>query len=248
MNPINGHAGETRSVLHRKYLLHTPDAFVRTPMPEITNGVAIIHAAPRLGAAFLQYTAEIETGGSLAPVQTQRFVWILSGEITLELQAESHLLSPGAYAYLPAGSDAAITAKSAATLAVIEKTYEPLPGVAAPAAFVGREEAIAAVALGGDTQLMVRSLLPSTPACDFAVNTMTYVPGAALAQVEIHVMEHGLVMLEGAGTQLLGDLRYETQAGDFIWMAPFCPQWFVATSEVPAKYLIYKDWNRRPKL
>jgi (S)-ureidoglycine aminohydrolase len=35
-------------------------------------------------------------------------------------------------------------------------------------------------------------------------------------------------------------------AGDFIWMAPWCPQWFGALGKVPAKYLIYKDWNRHP--
>ena len=35
-------------------------------------------------------------------------------------------------------------------------------------------------------------------------------------------------------------------AGDFIWMGPWCPQWFGALGKVPAKYLIYKDWNRHP--
>jgi (S)-ureidoglycine aminohydrolase len=29
-------------------------------------------------------------------------------------------------------------------------------------------------------------------------------------------------------------------------MAPWCPQWFGAIGKVPAKYLIYKDWNRHP--
>ena len=42
-------------------------------------------------------------------------------------------------------------------------------------------------------------------AYDFAVNTMTYDPGAALSMVEIHVMEHGLLMLEGGGIYRLGD-------------------------------------------
>jgi len=94
----------------------------------------------------------------------------------------------------------------------------------------------------------VRPLLPGDFAFDFAVNTMTYEAGAALGQVEIHVMEHGLVMLEGGGTYRLGDSGYGVRAGDFIWMAPYCPQWFVAEGDGPAKYLIYKDWNRRPRL
>ncbi len=75
---------------------------------------------------------------------------------------------------------------------------------------------------------------------------MTYQPGAALPMVEIHVMEHGLLMLAGGGIYRLGDYWYPVTAGDFIWMAPYCPQWFGALGKTPAKYLIYKDWNRHP--
>ncbi len=51
----------------------------------------------------------------------------------------------------------------------------------------------------GDPALQVRMLLPDTPEHDFAVNTMTFQPGASLSLVEMHVMEHGLLMLEGGG-------------------------------------------------
>ena len=60
----------------------------------------------------------------------------------------------------------------------------------------------------GDEALRVRALMPDGPAYDFAVNTMTYDPGAALSMVEIHVMEHGLLMLEGGGIYRLGDAWY----------------------------------------
>ena len=98
----------------------------------------------------------------------------------------------------------------------------------------------------GDEWLTVRKLLPEDPAFDFAVNTMTYAPGATLPMVEMHVMEHGLLMLEGGGIYRLDDCWYPVTAGDFIWMGPYCPQWFGALGKVPAKYLIYKDWNRHP--
>jgi (S)-ureidoglycine aminohydrolase len=29
-------------------------------------------------------------------------------------------------------------------------------------------------------------------------------------------------------------------------MAPFCPQWFVATGKTPARYIYYKDVQREP--
>jgi (S)-ureidoglycine aminohydrolase len=33
-------------------------------------------------------------------------------------------------------------------------------------------------------------------------------------------------------------------AGDFIYMAPYCPQSFVASGTEPAEYLLYKDVYR----
>jgi (S)-ureidoglycine aminohydrolase len=261
MSLVSGKLGETRSVLRREYLLHTPDAFVRTPLPEIAGGVAIVHASPRLGAGFLQYTAELEAGGELAAVPEQRFVWVLEGEISVELgggartgfrpltqEQKTKVLRPGDYVYLPDSFGGGINALSTARLAIIEKRYEALEGVTAPSAFVGSEADVEGVALGGDTGLIVKSLLPADTAFDFAVNTMTYAAGTALAQVEVHVMEHGLLMLEGRGTYLLGKERFAVESGDFIWMAPYCPQWFVAEGDGPAKYLIYKDWNRRPRI
>ena len=92
----------------------------------------------------------------------------------------------------------------------------------------------------------MRHLVPDNPAFDFAVNTMTYHPGAALPMVESHVMEHGLLMLAGGGIYRLGESWYPVKAGDFIWMVFYCLQWFGALGKVPAKYLIYKDWNRHP--
>ena len=115
-----------------------------------------------------------------------------------------------------------------------------------PRFIVASEDATASNPLGGDPDLQVRCLVPDTMSFDFAVNTMTYQPGAALSMVEMHVMEHGLMMLEGGGIYRLGDSWYPVTAGDFIWMGPWCPQWFGAIGKVPAKYLIYKDWNRHP--
>jgi (S)-ureidoglycine aminohydrolase len=164
----------------------------------------------------------------------------------LKAGGKAHVLAPGGYAYLPQGTPHTVIAKTVARVALIEKTYEPQPGAATAKIVVGNESAITPVALMGDESLRVRSLMPDGPPCDFAVNTMTYDPGAALSMVEIHVMEHGLLMLEGGGIYRLGDSWYPVEAGDFIWMGPYCPQWFGALGKRPAKYLIYKDWRRHP--
>ena len=130
--------------------------------------------------------------------------------------------------------------------AVIEKPYRPLASVMPPGKFTGNERAVAPRPLMDDPDLQVRVLLPEDPSFDFAVNTITFSPGAALPIVELHATEHGLLMLAGGGIYRLGENWYPVTAGDFIWMAPYCPQWFGALGKKPAKYLIYKDWNRHP--
>jgi (S)-ureidoglycine aminohydrolase len=244
-NPIHN-LGETRSRNRRDHLLLTPDTFVRTSLPGVERGSVVVHVSPGVGASFTQYTAELESGGAMAAATAQRFLYVLSGSVDVAAPTGFHTLEPGGYAYVPAGLDSRVTARRESRLAVIEKSYEPLAGIAAPGLLVGDERTVSSTALMGDEALQVRSLLPDLPAFDFAVNTMTYQPGAALSQVEIHVMEHGLLMLEGGGIYRLGDDWYPVKAGDFIWMAPYCPQWFGALGKTPAKYLIYKDWNRHP--
>lgn len=240
------HLGGTRSSLKQDHLLQTPDTFVRTPLPGASGVEFIVHAGPQLGASFSQMTAEFSAGGTLPPAPAQRFLYVLAGELALVIGERKHLLGHGAYAYLPTATEHTVTAMTAAKATVIEKHYEPLTHGPAPSVVVGHESSVSEVALMGDESLRVRSLLPDNDVYDFAVNTMTYDPGAALSMVEIHVMEHGLLMLEGGGIYRLGDSWYPVEAGDFIWMAPYCPQWFGAIGKKPAKYLIYKDWRRHP--
>jgi (S)-ureidoglycine aminohydrolase len=240
------HLGSTRSSLKADHLLQTPDTFVRTPLPGAENVEFIIHAAPQLGAGFTQMTAEFAAGGTLGPAPTQRFLYVLEGELQLHVASGDHLLAERGFAYMPEGGEHAVRAMQKTRAVVIEKPYESLDGEHDPQITIGNESNVADVALMGDSALRVRSLMPDGPAYDFAVNTMTYDPGAGLSMVEIHVMEHGLLMLEGGGIYRLGDSWYPVQAGDFIWMAPYCPQWFGAIGKRPAKYLIYKDWRRHP--
>lgn len=240
------HLGATRSSLKADHLLQTPDTFIRTPLPGAEGVEFIVHAAPQLGARFTQSTAEFAPEGSLGPAPAQRFIYVIEGTLELSAAGRLHTLSSGGYAYLPQGAAHTLRAVSAARAAIIEKPYELQAEAAAPEIVVGNEAAVNPVALMGDDALRVRSLMPDGPSYDFAVNTMTYDPGASLSMIEIHVMEHGLLMLEGGGIYRLGDSWYPVQAGDFIWMAPYCPQWFGALGKRPAKYLIYKDWRRHP--
>lgn len=250
-------SGHTRSAWQRDHLLQTPDTFVRMPLPGLAGGLAIVHAAPAMGAAFGMMTVEMETGGELTEGPAQRFLYVLEGELSLAGPEARipHALSKGSYAFCPAGYEHRLIAETASQIVVVEKPFQPLAIEHAQALaekgqrdqpwfLIGREPDVTSTALNGDQDLRVRALLPDSLAFDFACNTMEYAPGAALSQVEIHLMEHGLLMLEGGGIYRLGESWYPVQRGDFIWMGPYCPQWFGAIGKAPAKYLIYKDWNR----
>ncbi len=238
--------GQTRSTRRTSYLLQTPDTFIRTQIPGTARASVIVHVSPAMGAAFTQYSVEFEPGGILGDAIGQRFVYALEGTLILEAGSHKHVLEPAEYAYIPEGTHHHLSAMRHARAAVIEQPWRAAAGVKAPELLLGREHDMLEQPLMGDETLRVRSLLPDTVSFDFAVNTMTYQPGAALSLVEVHVMEHGLLMLEGGGIYRLDGDWHPVQAGDFIWMAPYCPQWFGAIGKVPAKYLIYKNWNRHP--
>jgi (S)-ureidoglycine aminohydrolase len=238
--------GQTRSAQKHNHLLLTPDTFVRTTLPGMKAWAAIVHAGPAMGAKFTEYTAEFESGGELGATPAQRFLYVLEGQLKVEANSRQSELGIRGYAYLPEGTPHRVVATKPSRAAVIEKTYQPLASFESPRAIISSEDAVSSHALGDDPDLQVKCLLPDTMNFDFAVNTMVYQPGAALSMVEMHVMEHGLLMLEGGGIYRLGDSWYPVTAGDFIWMGPWCPQWFGVIGKVPAKYLIYKDWNRHP--
>jgi (S)-ureidoglycine aminohydrolase len=238
--------GQTRSSQQPNHLLLTADTFVRTTLPGMKSCSAVVHAGPAMGTKFTQYTAEFEAGGELGGTPAQRFVFVMDGGVTLDVGGKKHELGAGGYAFLPEGSPHRVMAAKTSRAAVIEKPYRVLASVDPPQMIIASEDAVSSHPLGDDPGLQVKCLLPDEMKFDFAVNTMTYQPGAALSMVEMHVMEHGLIMLEGGGIYRLGDSWYPVTAGDFIWMGPWCPQWFGALGKVPAKYLIYKDWNRHP--
>ena len=238
--------GQTRSSQQHNHLLLTADTFVRTTLPGMKACSAIVHAGPAMGARFTQYTAEFEAGGELGSTPAQRFIFVMEGEVKLEVEDKQSQLGARGYAYLPERLPHRVSATKVSRVAVIEKPYQALASVKLPHPIVSGEDAVPSHPLADDPGLQVKCLLPDAMSFDFAVNTMVYQPGTALNMVEMHVMEHGLLMLEGGGIYRLGDSWYPVTVGDFIWMGPWCPQWFGALGKVPAKYLIYKNWNRHP--
>src|ERR1700738_1089011 len=113
--------GHTRSTNQRDHLLHTPDTFVRTVLPGMELASAIVHISPAAGAAFTQYTAELEPGGKLGPTSNQRFIYTLEGAADLATNTTFQSLMPGSFAYIPEDAAHTLTAQQATRLAIIEK-------------------------------------------------------------------------------------------------------------------------------
>ena len=239
--------GFTRSKLANDYALITADTHVHSPLVGWEKASAVNHISPEIGARFAQYTATIEAGGkSGSPgVGIQRFFYVQSGKCTLAIgDSDSHSLDAGDYAFLPADTPHTISADKETALVVFEKEYNAHPDFGPPAPVVGKSSDVPGEPFMGDEDARLQTLLPIQPEFDMAVNIFTYQPGATLPQVEIHTMEHGLKMLAGKGVYRLSDDYFPVTEGDVIWMASYCPQWFVAMGKTPATYIYYKDIHR----
>src|SRR5271165_3030403 len=141
--------GETRSSQKHNHLLLTPDTFVRTALPGMKACAAIVHAGPAIGARFSQYTAEFESGGELGPTTAQRFLYVLEGQLQIELDGRKTERGVRGYAYLPEGTHHRVVATKVSRAAVIEKHYQPLPSFESPRAIISGEDAVSSEPLDG---------------------------------------------------------------------------------------------------
>jgi (S)-ureidoglycine aminohydrolase len=238
--------GHTRDVVRNRYALRTPAGFVPSCLPGWRNCVAIAQISPGMGARFCQLQIDLEKSGeglgNSGP--NELFVYWVQGKCAVELGGARHKLAAGAFAYIPPQTDFHFFQSSGARLLIFEKKFEPLAGPEKPGLLVGDAASVAGQPFLGNKDARLQVLLPDDSTFDMAVNIFTYQPGATLPYVETHVMEHGLLMLAGQGIYRLDADWHPVQAGDVIWMGPYCPQWFVAMGATPASYIYYKDVNR----
>ena len=243
---MNPKLGLTRNVLKRNYALITPDGHVASVFPGWTNCTPHVLISAALGAGFSQYLVKMDAK-SVASGDTENtewFLFVMAGK--MKVNGES--LAEGGFAFLPPHSKYEVRgAAKDSRLLVFRKTYEPLTGHKPPAFFTGNEKNVTEMPFLGDKHLRLKTLIPDGPGMDMAVNIFTYDPGATLPFVETHVMEHGMIFLAGGGVYRLDADWHPVTAGDTIWIAPYCPQWFIASGPEPARYIYYKDVNRLPR-
>jgi len=236
----------TRTVVRRDHAVIAPEGHVPGPVPGWTGAEHVQLVAPAMGARFSMALASMPAGAAAGPPAAGcgRAVYVVDGAFALEAAGGRYALAAGGFAYVPPGAAHTLSAAAAGRLLVIDKPHVSLAGAPRGRPVVGDATRATPQDFLGDPRVRVSQLLPDDPALDLALNVMTFDPGASLPFVETHVMEHGLLVLEGSLIYRLGDGWYPLGAGDAVWMGPFCPQWCCAYGTGPASYLIYKDWNR----
>lgn len=249
--PATKLTSRSSTVVKRDHALITGDGFVNSAIPGWDNclvNVVIDHA---MGADFMQTIITMEAASSIEgkTEETQIFFFMVEGSCSLLLEDNKTVLEKGAYVYIPIGMEYAFKeAKGHTRLLTFHKKYSALNGYDIPSPIIGHANHMAPYEYEGDPDLLMQNLLPdsSNMSFDMAVNIFTYNPGAYLPFVETHVMEHGLMYLQGQGIYRLADDWYPVEKNDCIWMAPYCPQWFGALGKEPAVYIYYKNVNRSP--
>jgi (S)-ureidoglycine aminohydrolase len=241
----------SRGCVALNYFLMTPENFVANALPHFTGTVVVLLTTPRGTAAkFGQYLLKFEPrGGSTRPQGAgfENFLYQVDGSVTVEEQGRSQVLEAGDYCYLPAGIEFLLQASESAPATTLwtKRPYEEIAGIPLPPVTFGRLIDAGDIVPPPPGAYTYRELLPAAdPSYDFAMNVLTAQPGGSIGMIEIHHQEHGLFMLTGRGIYFLAGDFHEVAKGDYIYMAPYCPQSFYGIGEGPASYLLYKDVNR----
>ena len=241
--------GQTRTVVSSRHALLAEDGHVPSQFPGWENATAFVLISSAMGANFSQILVTFSSGKNRAPFAADQYehaLYIENGSSRINLPHRTLELPATSFLYVPPNTAFALHGSTDARITIFRKIYQPLPDLAPPPITHGLASDVPGEPFLGCDNALLQTLLPLDPAFDLAINIFTYQPGATLPFVETHIMEHGLLMLAGQGIYRLESAYYPVKAGDAIWMAPYCPQWFVAMAPEPASYLYYKDIHRLP--
>ncbi|QIP12753.1 (S)-ureidoglycine aminohydrolase [Spirosoma aureum] len=239
----------TRSVVKRNHAIISPDGYINSRVPDWDNCTVNVIINEQMGANLCQTLITTTKNSRLRGTTkaAQLFFYVISGQCTATVSGDEQPLKTGQFVYIPIGKEYLIEKTEAGTqLLTFHKVYERLEGHTIPPVIFGDAATVAAPAYLGDPALRLQVLLPDELSFDMAVNIFTYDSGGHLPLVETHIMEHGLIYLQGQGVYMLDQNWYPIKKGDSIWMAPYCQQWFTAMGKEPAVYIYYKNVNRFP--
>lgn len=237
--------GTTRTHVAARHALITDDGHVPSVFPGWKGATAFVHLSPAIGSRVTQMTVVFDEEDGLAVFPSDGHEHVIYVE-TGAVRWGGKDYPEGNYMFIPAATKIILKGAEGTRLTIFRKEYDPISRLKKPEIVTGSAADVASEPFLGNNKARLQTLLPTDDRFDLAVNIFTYQPGATLPFVETHIMEHGLKMLSGQGVYRLEGSYYPVKAGDVIWMAAYCPQWFVAMGDEPASYIYYKDVNRLP--
>ncbi|GEO07978.1 (S)-ureidoglycine aminohydrolase [Segetibacter aerophilus] len=239
----------TRSVVKSNHAVISPDGYINSNVPGWTDCTVNVIINEQMGARLCQTLITLNKDGKLkgATKASQIFFYIVKGQCTATVNGEEKALTQGHFVYVPINTSYLFDEPEQGTqILTFHKVYEKLDDYDIPAVLFGDAATVEGPSYLGDPALRLQVLLPADLSFDMAVNIFTYDSGGHLPMVETHIMEHGLMYLQGQGVYMLDHQWYPIKKGDSIWMAPYCQQWFTAMGKEPAVYIYYKNVNRFP--
>ena len=238
----------SRARTGQRFALFPLEGYPASRIPGWEKTESRVLASPAIGAGFAMYTMDVAAGGGVkrpADSRVETFLYLTGGAADLSIDGgKTADLTAGGFALIPPQSAFELSARSTSNLITLRRAYEPLTPGKSFDPLIGNQSAVPALPWMNNPHARLQTLIPDELQFDLAMNIFTFDPGYGLPYVETHVMEHGLMFLEGKGIYYLDDSWMEVERDDFVWMGPFCPQSFYATGPGPAKYLYYKNVNR----
>jgi len=211
--PTGGHPGQEQLLTDRAVFTDAYAVIPKGTMRDIVTSFLPFWEGTRLwvlsrplsgfAETFSQYIMEVAPGGGSDRPETdpgaQGVLFVVAGTATLRVAGQEHDLTPGGYAYLPAGKHWTMrnTTKETLRFHWIRKSYEAVEGLDLPDVVIANENDIAPTVMP-DTDgkwATTRFVDPNDLRHDMHVTVVTFEPGAVIPFLETHVMEHGLYVL-----------------------------------------------------
>ncbi len=239
----------SRARVTPRYALMPLEGFPVSRLPGSPEAEVRVLASPALGAAVCArcwwMCPPAKACISRCMRDVENFYFVLSGRGKFRDRDSTNSVEPGSFRTIAAGRGFSIHCRRiASACSLLQKRYEPARGIEVFKSIHGQESKIQKKVWADNPHSLLQTLIPDEIGFDLAMNIFTFDPGFGLPVVETHVMEHGLLFLQGKGLYYLGDEWMEVEADDFIWMGPYCPQSFYATGPTPSRYIYYKNVNR----
>ena len=245
------YVGGNRAVINPgAYVVLPPENRCSSPHPNLQQADEQVFVTPKLGASYVMSEVVVQPGGgTVQPFDNrlEHFLFVVKGRLQFTLEKSERELASGSFAWIPPHQpfEYINRTEQPCRLVWFRRRYAVLEHVDIPGPIFGNEKDIPAVPevdLNPEKQLIPYA----NPGIDIAFNLIVCQPGAYYGLVETHAWEHAMYMLEGEGLLFLNGQPFHVKENDFVYIAPYCPEWFCALGmeNKPVRFLLYWDCNR----